>query len=902
MIQRLVVALALLVTSAALPAFALLTATPYVTGLSEPVGMVQDPADPTVQYVVEQQGRIRVIQNGFLLTDPYINFIGAGNPVQSGGEQGLLGLALPPDYATSGRAYVYFNNTAGDIVVSRFTRSATNPLTLDPLTRFDLEWAPGQRFIPHPTFGNHNGGKLAFGPDGFLYLGPGDGGSGGDPNNNAQNPNTLLGKILRIDVNVPADDTKGYRIPPNNPFVDGVPIAARGEIWDFGVRNPWRFTFDSPALGGTGALIIADVGQSSREEVSFEPAGRGGRNYGWALREGREDFNKIPPATAAFIPLTEPIFDYDRSIGGTVTGGYIYRGTDLGPTFRGRYFLADYISQRVFSFLVTLDGQGEVTPLPPPPNAFVFEHTAEMGAIGSVSSIDVDARGELYFVSHTQGTIFKVVLDTDHDTLPDGWEMQFGLSPTSAAGNDGAAGDPDSDGRTNAQELAAGTHPRNIASLTRFLAEGSSSSFFETTINLANPNTQSASVLLQLLRTDGVTITQPLTIPPLQHMTVHPGVLAGLAAADFSTVAETDREVVMERTMTWTRAGRFGSHSERAVSVPSTAWFLAEGATHGAFDTFYLLENPSDTAAQVQITYLLPVGSPLVMAYTVGPRSRRTIWVDQEDPTLGAADVSASINVTNGVGIIVERAMYRTSHDTAFMAGHDSAGVTAPSQNWFFAEGATGGFFDLFLLLANPGALPAQVTVRYLLPADAPVVKTYQLSPQSRFTVNVELEHAMLAGTAVSMVVEADQPIVAERAMYWPGPSGEGWLEAHNSPGATETGTAWVVAGGELGGLFQAQTYVLIANTSAFAGRARVTLLREGEGPLVATIDVAAGSRTNIDIAGMPEFAAALNSRFGVLVESLDFAEIVVERATYSNDSSGTVWSAGSNALATRVR
>ena len=207
------------------------------------------------------------------------------------GERGLLGLAFAPDYASSGRFYVNFTNSSGDTVVARFIRSST-PTLADPSSRFDLQLEGTRRFVSQP-FSNHNGGHLAFGPDGNLYIGLGDGGSGNDPDHRAQNPNELLGKMLRIDVNVPANDSSGYRIPPDNPFL-GASIA-RDEIWAFGLRNPWRYSFDDVARGGTGALVIADVGQNSREEINYEPRGAGGRNYGWRNFEGtRENVTSRP--------------------------------------------------------------------------------------------------------------------------------------------------------------------------------------------------------------------------------------------------------------------------------------------------------------------------------------------------------------------------------------------------------------------------------------------------------------------------------------------------------------------------------------------------------------------------------------------------------------------------------
>ena len=263
-------------------AHAQLRAQTYASGFASPVAFVQDPTNRSVQFVVQQGGRIRVVRDGATLPNDFLNLT---NSITAGGERGLLGLAFAPDYATSGRFFVNFTNTGGDTVVARFRRSA-NAVVADAGSRFDLLLGGSQRFVEQP-FSNHNGGHLAFGPDGYLYIGMGDGGSGNDPDHRAQNPNELLGKMLRIDVNVPDSDNAGYRVPSDNPFVGGHP--ARDEIWAFGLRNPWRYSFDDVARGGTGALIIGDVGQSQREEIDYEPRGQGGRNYGWRNREGTRD-------------------------------------------------------------------------------------------------------------------------------------------------------------------------------------------------------------------------------------------------------------------------------------------------------------------------------------------------------------------------------------------------------------------------------------------------------------------------------------------------------------------------------------------------------------------------------------------------------------------------------------
>ena len=392
-------ALALLL-SGLLPgaAAAQLATTVVATGLVNPVSFVADPLDPSTFYVVEQRGTIRTLRNGTLSATLFLDLRGQ---LVAGGEQGLLDMAFAPDTATSGRFFVNFTNPQGDTVVARFRRTAAG--TVDVAARLDLMWPDGRRFIDQP-FTNHNGGHLAFGPDGYLYIGMGDGGSGGDPMNNAQNPNSLLGKILRIDINVPDTDTRGYRVPPDNPFVDRQPIAALTEIWAFGVRNPWRFNFDDPAHGGTGALVIGDVGQDTREEVDWEPAGAGGRNYGWPQREGRiaYDARRAP----AYQPLTGPIHDYTHSDGQSITGGFVYRGAALHPMFNGRYFFADYVFGRVFTIGVALDDRQEATAVD------LLEITDMLGGtpeLGLISSFGVDQNAELYLVSYSRGRILKVV-------------------------------------------------------------------------------------------------------------------------------------------------------------------------------------------------------------------------------------------------------------------------------------------------------------------------------------------------------------------------------------------------------------------------------------------------------------------------------------------------------------
>jgi glucose/arabinose dehydrogenase len=368
------------------------------TGLSNPIAFVVDPLDPATFFAVEQGGTIRIVRDGTVSAGLFLDI---RSEVSAGGERGLLGLAFAPNAAASRRFYVNFTNRDGNTVIARYTRNADG--SVDPSSRFDLMWPDGRRFIEQP-FSNHNGGHLAFGPDGYLYIGMGDGGSGGDPLNNAQDPDTLLGKMLRIDVDVPDDDRRGYRVPEDNPFVDRQPVAALTEIWAFGLRNPWRYSFDDWTHGGTGALVIADVGQVAREEVNWEPTRSGGRNYGWRLREGRAAYDAR--TAAAYQPLVEPIHDYPRSDGQSITGGFVYRGAALHPMFNGRYFFADYVAGRVYSIGLALDERQEARAVD------LLELTSMLGGnaeLGLISSFGVDANAELYLVSYSRGRILKII-------------------------------------------------------------------------------------------------------------------------------------------------------------------------------------------------------------------------------------------------------------------------------------------------------------------------------------------------------------------------------------------------------------------------------------------------------------------------------------------------------------
>jgi uncharacterized repeat protein (TIGR01451 family) len=288
-------------------------------------------------FVVEQAGRIKIIHNGVVLPDTFLDI---SEKISSGGERGLLGLAFHPDYDTNGHFYVNYTRTGdGATVIARYTVSA-NPNQADPDSGTTL------LTIPQP-YSNHNGGQLTFGSDGYLYIGTGDGGSSGDPQNYAQNIDSLLGKILRLDV----DNGSPYAIPPDNPYFGG---PGADEIWALGLRNPWRFSFDR----ATGDLYIGDVGQNQWEEIDFASADSpGGINFGWRCKEGTHTFNTEPPCDApAFLAtLTDPIAEYSHSEGQSVTGGFVYRGSQY-PAMQGWYFYADYVEGKIWTIKQTKPG------------------------------------------------------------------------------------------------------------------------------------------------------------------------------------------------------------------------------------------------------------------------------------------------------------------------------------------------------------------------------------------------------------------------------------------------------------------------------------------------------------------------------------------------------------------
>jgi glucose/arabinose dehydrogenase len=351
------------------------------TGFSSPLDIQQPDDNSGRLFVVEQGGHIQIIQSdGTRASSPFLDVTGRAG-FTSGGETGLLGLAFHPNYASNPRFYAnYTRNNAGQLqtVIAEFTASAANANSIDPTTENILFT------VDQPT-NIHKGGGLAFGKDGFLYIGLGDGGPEDDPSGNGQNTNTLLGKMLRIDVDSAHSPGLNYAIPPTNPFVIG---GGRAEIWLYGLRNPFRFSFDAVS----GDLWIGDVGQNSFEEVDHLTSAQGGSNLGWNIMEGSHCFN--PPTGCSTAGLTLPVFDYDHTQGDDcITGGHVYHGAKM-PALAGSYVFGDFISGRMWS--LTTSGSTLT-------RTFLFNVAAN-----DISSIGRDQSGELYVARYSSGVVSRI--------------------------------------------------------------------------------------------------------------------------------------------------------------------------------------------------------------------------------------------------------------------------------------------------------------------------------------------------------------------------------------------------------------------------------------------------------------------------------------------------------------
>jgi hypothetical protein len=423
-------------------------------------------------------------------------------------------------------------------------------------------------------------------------------------------------------------------------------------------------------------------------------------------------------------------------------------------------------------------------------------------------------------------------------------------------------------------------------------AEGATGGFFTTELAFMNPHAVDVPVTIDFMREDGVAIPHAMTLPAERRVTLDISTVPGLEATATSAVVRTSSyPIAVERTMRWGEQG-YGAHTEKGTAGASLKWHFAEGA-QGFMHTYLLLVNPQSEPNDVAVRFLREGDSPVTKTFRIAPHARLTVDAGSHEELVNTA---FGIEVTFTLPGVAERSMY-FGLDPLWKGGHESAGVTAPAKEWMLAEGATGPFFETFVLVANPSSAPAELKMTYFT-TGAPVVRTRTLPGNSRLSVNIEYEDPTLENAAVATKVESTEPVVVERAQYWPY-SPDRWYEGHASAGVTETSTHWGLAEGRVGGPEAWQTYILVANTNEF-GDANVTMrfLRENGPPVTRQFLVKANSRVNIAV-GSEQVPEITSGSFSVDITS-DWQPIVVERAMYS-DVNGQVWGAGTNATATKL-
>ena len=381
-----------------------------VSGLTKPVFITNAGDGSNRLFIVQQSGQIRIFKNGSLLSTPFLNISGlVSNFTGVNGEQGLLSLAFDPNYSNNGDFYIAYTTSTNDptfpytTTLARYHVSSVNSDLADTGSGVVLLSIPKK-------YTNHNGGMIAFGPDGYLYLSVGDGGSGGDPDSNAQNLQTMLGKLLRLDVHSTPPIGQTYVIPPTNPFYASNEANVKKEIWAYGLRNPWRFSFDS----WTGDMYIGDVGQNREEEIDFQPtSSAGGQNYGWSILEGNLCYN---PSSNCIAPsnYVSPVATYDHgnndSYGCSITGGYVYRGSQF-PSLQGVYFYGDYCSGKLLGLIRN------------PNNTWTSSLIASTSYW--ISSFGEDEQNELYLADYAGGTVYQLISTTFADVPWDYWSRDY---------------------------------------------------------------------------------------------------------------------------------------------------------------------------------------------------------------------------------------------------------------------------------------------------------------------------------------------------------------------------------------------------------------------------------------------------------------------------------------------
>jgi hypothetical protein len=421
-----------------------------------------------------------------------------------------------------------------------------------------------------------------------------------------------------------------------------------------------------------------------------------------------------------------------------------------------------------------------------------------------------------------------------------------------------------------------------------FFAEGASG-FFDYRIALLNAGGSTTSASVAFLREGNAPVYRDYAIAPFSRATISAADVPELNGSSFAAAVTTEPGIVAERTMRWRLGGADGAHTAKSLVAPATEWFLAEGNA-GFFDTFVLLANPGSSPVSTTVDFLLDGGGTISRTYTIEGNQRFTIWTNQI-PELALQSFATTVRAS--APVLVERAMYFRGPNGTWEGGHASAGVTTGALNWFLAEGSTGDFFEMFVLIGNPNESAVTATIQYSTPSGVARTETRTLPASSRTTIPVDTLPG-LGNTDVSVSVTATSPVIVERSMYWPGVPGP-WHGGHNSLGVMTLGTRWALAEGEIGGADSASSFILLANPGNTTASVTLTFYRSGAGPLQVTRSVPARSRRTVDASTV---GLESGERFGVVVTSTQ--PIAVERSIYWNYL-GQLWTSGTNETATAI-
>jgi hypothetical protein len=587
------------------------------------------------------------------------------------------------------------------------------------------------------------------------------------------------------------------------------------------------------------------------------------------------------------------------------------RSSEVGPTYRTRLNFGRLVEHEVGHGI----GLGHTVATAPGAQNNIMYASCCYGTTPVPPSLGPDDLAGVEFIYPVE----QSERDSDGDAMPDTWETAAGLDPFSAAGIDGAAGDADGDGFTNFQEYRGGGHPRGFHKT--YLAEGAGGAFFASEIAVMPATAPArASYLVREVRTTPAASPSSCQADHVIAVDRWSSFVSipcgdGTGQADVSTMLESDVPLVVERTMTWPvpavvppdvcavpDPSAYGAHAEGGFSTPRSTWYFAEGATHSGFDLFYLVRNVEAAPISVRATYLRPAPlAPLTRHYVVDADSRLTIWVNHEGAELSSTDLGA-VFASEGPRFLVERSMYASSTVHAFSAGSSAMGSPEPLTRWLFAEGATGPYFDTYLLLSNPGDQPAEVEARFLLSSGPGPARRYVVPPTSRVTVSVDGEGGELSDEAMGAELESVNgiPFVAERAMWWPGASPSTWTESHAAAGAADAAAHWISSDGEVGGARAARTYLLVVNPDVDAVSVAVQLKFDAGASPTRTLVVPGRTRRNIDVAEMFPEAQGLRFAADLQVQAPSNGRVVVERSTYW-DGDGQPWAAGVTLRATPV-